>query len=346
LFVKVSSHSRKSRTQTHGTIVVFGFGHDEISDVLFVGLNGFNVEKHVQGWHVVHIFLLWCGLKLCGRGSPFSTWTSLTFPLSLLFLRLWGSLNKTSMSLAVHVLMARRTIHVVAPMSFKGLGSHFFLSAGGASTAMKTDGGLRTGGRFARVVLDEMRLETSVSKKVPMTLLATSCGFETSWVSMKEIGAIFLATGPAMAFVVASMTSLGVIGFPTVSTYITRPEKSRQTGNDIVMTLVVQQDQLFVSKGSKGCYMIRPVGIHQDDLVMVQGRGGTEGRQGIVAARTQGHLGFMLELQSQGSLKFPSFSNRFPFRMLVQASFGDHEGSGTTELIFIVNSDDRFRIPC
>ena len=87
------------------------------------------------------------------------------------------------------------------------------------------------------MVLDEMRLETSVSKKVPMTRLATSGSFETSGVGMKKIRALFLATGPAMAFVVASMSSLMVIGFPTVGTYITGPEKARQTGNDIVMAI-------------------------------------------------------------------------------------------------------------
>ena len=90
--------------EMHGVVVVFGFGHDEISDVLFVGLHGFNVKKHVQGWQVVHIvfllLLLRCmgGLKSRGRGPSFGARTPLTFLLSLLlflFLRLWGSLNKT-----------------------------------------------------------------------------------------------------------------------------------------------------------------------------------------------------------------------------------------------------------
>ena len=161
---------------------------------------------------------------------------------------------------------------------------------------MKTDGGLTTGGWFASLVLDEMRLETRVSEKVPMTLLATSCGVLASGVSLQEIGAIFLATGPAMAFVVASMPPLGVIGFPTVGTHVTGPEKSGQTGNDIVMTLVVQQDQLFVLSASKGGDVKRPVSIHQDDLVLSERRGGTELGQGIVATRTEGHVCFMVEL--------------------------------------------------
>jgi len=97
----------------------------------------------------------------------------------------------------------------------------------GASPAKKADGGLRTFGGFACMVNSQMCLETSVSEKVAMTLLTTSCGFQTSGVSCLEIGALFLATGPALAFVGASMLFLMVIGFPTVGTYITGPEKSR-----------------------------------------------------------------------------------------------------------------------
>ena len=112
------------------------------------------------------------------------------------------------------------------------------------------------------------------------------------------------------------------------------------------MVLMVEQNQLFVLGVSKRGDMEGAVGIHQDDLIAGKGRRGTEGRQDIVAARTQGNTGFMLELQSQGSLDFASFSNRFPFRVLVQASFGHHQGSGATELIFILDADDRVGFPC
>ena len=170
--------------------------------------------------------------------------------------------------------------------------------------AMKTDGGLWVGGGFACMVLDEMHLETSVSKKVPMTSLATSGGFETSGVGMKKIRALFLATGPAMAFVVASMLPLMVIGFPTVGTHITGAEKARQTGNDIVMAMVVQQNQLFVLKGTKRRDVKRPGGIHENDLVTDEGRGLTESCQGVVAARAEGHLGFPMQVPSEGSLQW------------------------------------------
>ena len=89
------------------------------------------------------------------------------------------------------------------------------------------------------------------------------------------------------------------------------------------MALVVQQDQLFVLKGSIGGDVEGPVRIHQDDLVASQGRGLTEGRQGVVTARTQGHLGFVMEVQSHGSLQGTlSPVNGSLFRMLVHFSFG------------------------
>ena len=107
---------------------------------------------------------------------------------------------------------------------------------------MRTDGGLGVAGGFAGRILDEMHLETGVSEKVPMTLLAPSGGFLASRVCMKEVRALFLTTGPALLFLVASMMSLGVVGFPTMGTDVAGPEKSRQLGDDIIMVLVMQQD--------------------------------------------------------------------------------------------------------
>ena len=141
------------------------------------------------------------------------------FSLLFLFLRRGGSLNETSMGFAVHVLVARRTIQVAALMPFKGLGPHFLLEAVRTATSTKVHGELGTDGGFAGMVNSQMCLETSLAEKVPMTLLATSSGFQTSGVSMKEIRAIFLTTGPALLFLVASMPSLCVIGFPTVGTH-------------------------------------------------------------------------------------------------------------------------------
>jgi len=109
------------------------------------------------------------------------------------------------------------------------------------------------------------------------------------------------------------------------------------------MALVVQQDQLFVLNVSKRGDMERPVSIHQDDLVIGEGRDDTELGQGIVATRTEGHVGFVMEQQSQFFLEFSSSLDGCQFRVLVHSGFSSDEGSSTTEVISIVNPDDRFR---
>jgi len=106
------------------------------------------------------------------------------------------------------------------------------------------------------------------------------------------------------------------------------------------MVMVVEQNQLFVLGVSKGGDVKGSMGVHQDDLVMGQGRGLTEGRQGIEAARTEGHVGFVMEQESQFFLEVSSFANSVVFWVLVHSGFGSDEGSSTTEFISIVNSDD------
>ena len=326
--------------ETHGVVVVFGFGYEQIGDVLFVGLHGFNVKKHVQGRQVVHVVLLlllrFMGWKPCG-GPSFGARTSLTFTfafLLFLFLRGEGSLNETTVGFAVHVLAAGRTIRVPALMSLNSFQPYILFETFRTATSTKANRGLGAGGRFALMVFGTMGLVTRVSEKVAKAVLATSRGFQTPWVSLQEIGAGFLATGPAKVFSFAApMLSFVVIGFPTVGTHVTGPEKSRQTGNDIVMVFLVEQDQLFVLSVSKPGDMEEPVGIHQQDLVIGEGRHRTEDRQGIVPSRTEGNVGFVMEEQREFFLEFPFLFNRAPFWVLVQSGFGHHQGSGTTELI-------------
>ena len=166
-------------------------------------------------------------------------------------------------------------------------------------------------GGFASVVFDEMHLETRVSEKVPMTMLTPLGGFLAPGIGCLEIGALFLATGSAQLGLGASMVIFMVIGFPTMGTDVTGPEKSRQLGDDIIMVLVVQQDQLFVLRASKGRDVKRSMGIHQQDLVTSEGRGLTKRRQGVVAAWAEGHVGFPMQLPSEGSLQSFSLANAF-----------------------------------
>ena len=98
--------------ETHGLVVVFGFGDHEVCDVLFLGLHGFNVKEDMKGWYAVLLLLLL--LLGCGIHPTFRARPSLPFPLS--FLVLSGYLNKTTMSCTVHVLMTAGTINVATLM--------------------------------------------------------------------------------------------------------------------------------------------------------------------------------------------------------------------------------------
>ena len=91
--------------------------------------------------------------------------------------------------------------------------------------------------------------------------------------------------------------------------------------------------------------MERSLCIDQDDLVTGEGGGLTELGQGVIAGRTPRYLRFILEVPSETSLQrsLPPL-NGCQFRVLVHASFGDHEGSGATELIVVGNPDDGFGI--
>jgi len=182
-------------------------------------------------------------------------------------------------------------------MLLNPLQPHVQLETFRTATSTRANGGLRAGRQFAGMVFGGMGLETRVPEKGAMTVLARTGGFETPRVSLQEIGASVLATGTAMVFSFgASMRSLCVIGFPTVGTIITGAEKPRQTGDDIVMAFLVEQDQLFFSAGTKRRDVKGPVGVDQQDLVTDEGRRVTELGQGVVPARTQGNVGFMVEL--------------------------------------------------
>ena len=265
----------------------------------------------------------------------------MTCPLSFLLV-LRGSLYETTVIFNGHVLMARRAIHVPTMVTFNVGQAYILLITVTASVSLRAHGELGVCDGFARVGLAGVGLEASVSKKVPMTRLATLSGFKVSGVSILEIGAIFLSTGSAQLGLGASMHPLGVVGFPTIRTDITGPEKPRQLGDDIIMVFVVQQDQLFISKGSKRRDVKGTLSIHQNDLVTDEGWGLTKSRQSIVAAWAEGYVGFPMQVPSEGSLQWSvPLANAFEFWVLVHASFGDHEGSGTTEFVIVCNCYDR-----
>ena len=104
-----------------------------------------------------------------------------------------------------------------------------------------------------------MGLVTSISEKVPSTVMATSGGFETPWVGVEEIGALFLPTSTTRRFLGASVISLGIVGLKAGGADVTFVEEPGETGDDIVMVFLVEQDQLFGFGGSETFDVVRMV---------------------------------------------------------------------------------------
>ena len=62
---------------------------------------------------------------------------------------------------------------------------------------------------------------------------------------MEKIGTTFLETGAALEIAFAAVTSLIVVGFQAGGTDVTGAEKPRETCDDIIVTFLVEQNELF-----------------------------------------------------------------------------------------------------
>ena len=100
----------------------------------------------------------------------------------------------------------------------------------------------------------------------------TPGGFETALVGMKEIGTLFLETCTALNFFgLTTVTSFMVIGFEAVGTHVTGPEKPRETGDDIIVAFLVEQNELFGEGPPITFDVVGAVCVDQKDLVVVEG---------------------------------------------------------------------------
>ena len=272
-------------SETDGARIVFGFGHEEIGYMLFLELHGFDVKEHVQGgWIVVAALVITPlvgpqGLKPSGS-APFGRRTLflLLFPfaflfLFFLFLRRGGFLNETLVGLRVDVLFAGGAGQVTASMTLDLLESRFHLETPHASAFVVADTALRVLGGFSFQGFAWVGLETEIPKKVPSTLVASLCGFQSPWVGLVEIGTVGLETATAFQLDLTTMLSRFLVPFETVSADVTFAEKPLESRDDIIMSFLVQQDELFVwVGGSKPCDVEGAVGIYQEDLVVKEGR--------------------------------------------------------------------------
>ena len=298
--------------ETDGSRILFGFSHDEIGHVLFVGLHGFDVKEHVQGgWIIIVVVALVItplvgpqGLKPSGS-APFGRRTPLLLPflfaflfLFFLFLRREGFLNETLVGLRVDVLFAGGTVQVTAPMTLDLLEPRFQLETPRTSPFVEADTALMDLGGFSFKGFASVGFETRVSEKVPSAIGTSLSGFQTARVVVVEIGAVGLKTATAFQLDLASMLSRMIVRFETVAAHVTMTEEPIESGDDIIMSFLVEQDELFVwGGGSKTGDAKGTVGIHQEDLVVREGRRLAELGQLFITTGTQWHVGFAMEFQ-------------------------------------------------
>ena len=174
--------------------------------------------------------------------------------------------------------------------------SRFQFAATHASAFIEADTTLTDLGGFSFVGFASMGFETRVSEKVPTAIMGSLRGFQTARVGVVEIGAVFLETAKTLDLDFATMSPLAVVRFETVVAHMTAVEETRETGDDIIMPFLVEQDELLVWGGrSKTLDVKGTVGIYQEDLVLNEGRGLTELGQLFIPTRTEWHVGFVME---------------------------------------------------
>ena len=145
--------------------------------------------------------------------------------------------------------MAGGAVKVTAPMTRSVFESHFQFAATHASASIEADTALMDLGSFSFVGFASMGFETGVSEKVPTPIVASLRGFQTARVGVKEIGTFFLETATTFDLDPATMLPLVVVRFETVAAHITASEETRERGDHVIMSFLVEQGELFVGAG-------------------------------------------------------------------------------------------------
>ena len=118
-----------------------------------------------------------------------------------------------------------------------------------------------------------------------------------------------------------------------MSTNITRTEKSCESGNDIVMSFFMEQnDSFFIwTRGrTESLAVKRAIGIDKDETVVEERGCVTELCEFLMTTRTLRDVGLVVEKHCKFFLYFSPSSNGLPFSVVVESGFGSNNGSCTT----------------
>jgi len=109
------------------------------------------------------------------------------------------------------------------------------------------------------------------------------------------------------------------------------------------MSFFMEQNDLFFI-GTHGWTESLPtkraIGIDEDESVIRERGCLAELHEFLVTARTLRDVGLLVETQGEFLLYFSAFSNGLPFGVLVEFGFGCDDGSGTTEMVVILDVND------
>ena len=115
-----------------------------------------------------------------------------------------------------------------------------------AAASIEEDAALMDLSGFSLMGFAPMGFEPRVSEKVATAIVTPFRGFQNAWGSVVEIGTLFMETTTTLDLELATMSSLMIVRFETVVAHITAAEETRESGDDVIMPSLVEQDELLV----------------------------------------------------------------------------------------------------
>ena len=290
--------------ETEGVILHFRFGHHKIGDVLSVLLLTFGVEKDVEG--------SWGGVIVLVLG--------------------WRChLDEAAVGLNVHLLLTGRTLGIPAAVFLPLFSPPQQFETPRTLLAALADRSASGSGRFAIVGETQVVGQTGETVEVAATGWAGHGGGLVVGVGLQVARAPILQTTATMGGIVdAGMLTGIIVRLVTLGTEIGLPKEARQTGQGVVMAVVVQDPQELGTTAINET-RVSPIGIHRHQRVFGQGQGKLVQFVGATRSRTDPRG--LVELDGRLQLELAPSLKRSPLRVIFRFGPGGDNGSGTAEIL-------------
>ena len=177
-----------------------------------------------------------------------------------------------------------------------------------------------------------VRFHAGLPVEAATALTALQGGTSSGSVRLGMVWATLLQTAPTMigGIVGAGVLSFMVIRSKAAGTEITLSEKPGQTGQGVVMTILVENAQEFIAL-PEVCAVVGVVGVHENYGVIVPRGCEGEAEEFVVPARSERHVGLQMQVAGCLQLNFATPLEGSPLGVPVHTSFGCHNNSGATQ---------------